>query len=66
MTEDQKINEALSPSHIVEFEKNALRLARSIILTSDWNDTERIEHITGLAKGLLPGRFFSEVFNANT
>ena len=37
MNDDQMVDELLTPKHVTIFEKDALRLARTVYLTSDWN-----------------------------
>lgn len=66
MIEEHEIDEALTPKHIALFEKSALRLARAIVLTSDWTDKDRIAQIKEMAENLIPKRWVSDTFNANT
>ena len=61
MNDDQMVDELLTPKHVTIFEKDALRLARTVYLTSDWNE-EKITSIKNMAKDLQPKPWFKEEF----
>ena len=65
MTEDQineMADEAFTPKHVALFEENALKLARTIVLTKDWADTKRTTNIKQMAQDLIPKRWVKEEF----
>ena len=65
MTEDQineMADEVFTPKHVALFQDNALKLARTIVLTNDWADTERTTNIKKMAQDLIPARWVKEEF----
>lgn len=60
--EEEIVNELLNPEHVNLFKEDALRLARKVYLTQDWNDEKWTTNLKVMAKNLIPKKWYKKEF----